>query len=268
MPTRADLFLVENGFAASRAEAQAAIRAGNVRAGGAPVVKPSQPIMDGAEIAYVKAHPYVSRGALKLVAALDRFALSPANLICLDLGASTGGFTEVLLERGARKIYAVDVGHAQLHARLATDLRVVSLEGTDARRLTSVQIPEPLDAVVADVSFISLKLVLAPTLRFLRAGGWLIALVKPQYEAGRAAVGKGGIVKDEALQQQVLDDIASWLGGEPGWTVSGTMESPIKGGDGNREFLLAASFSPTSCGQDDAAARNDGARMRRAGGGA
>ena len=238
MSTRADIFLVEHGFAASRAEAQAAIRAGNVRAAGMPVLKPSQPIALGAEISYVKAHPYVSRGALKLVAALDRFGLSPADRTCLDIGASTGGFTEVLLERGARRVYAVDVGHGQLRAKLKTDPRVVCLEGTDARHLTVKTVPEPPQVVVADTSFISLKLVLAAALPLAR-DAWLVALVKPQFEAGRENVGKGGIVRDETARAMAVQSIARWLE-ERRWTVLGTMESPITGGDGNREYLVAA----------------------------
>lgn len=207
---------------------------------GKPVLKSSQPIPDGAAIVYEKPHPYVSRGALKLAAALDHFALSPEGLACIDLGASTGGFSEILLERGARKVYAVDVGHGQLHAKLAADPRVVPLEGVNARDLARAHIPEPADCIVADVSFISLKLVLASALKLTGDGAWLVALVKPQFEAGRDAVGKGGIVKNEKAQAKVLQGIADWLGTQSGWPVVGTMESPITGGDGNREFLLAA----------------------------
>lgn len=240
MTTRADVFLVERGFAASRAEAQAAIRAGNVRAGGKPVLKPSQAIAANAAIAYEKAHPYVSRGALKLVAALDRFDLSPAGLACIDIGASTGGFTEILLQRGARKVYAVDVGHGQLHKRLASDPRVILLEGVNARDLKPAHIPEPADCIVADVSFISLKLALSSALALARGGGWLVALVKPQFEAGRDSIAKGGIVKDEAARAAAVKGIAAWLGGQSCWSVVGAIDSPLAGGDGNREFLLAA----------------------------
>jgi len=238
MSTRADVYLVEHGLAASRSEAQAAIRAGTVTANGKRILKPAEQIADGAEIAYTKAHPYVSRGALKLLAALDHFELSPEGLTCLDIGASTGGFTEVLLERGAAKVYAVDVGHGQLREKLGGDARVVSLEGTDARNLTVTQIPEPPGAVVVDVSFISLKLVL-PTVLALIHNGWLVALVKPQFEAGRAAVGKGGIVKDEAAQNESVAAVVALLK-KHHWTVLGTIDSPIEGGDGNREFLVAA----------------------------
>jgi 23S rRNA (cytidine1920-2'-O)/16S rRNA (cytidine1409-2'-O)-methyltransferase len=240
MTARADIFLVENGYAASRAEAQAAIRAGKVRAGGEPVLKPSQPIEEGVEIVYAKVHPYVSRGALKLITALDRFELSPEGLVCLDIGASTGGFTEVLLERGAQRVYALDVGHGQLHPTIAADPRVIRLEGLNARDLAPGHIGEELDVVVADVSFIGLRLVLPGPLKRVRAGGWLVALIKPQFEAGREWIGKGGLVKDEAARDASVKAIVSWLGSQAGWSVLGTAESPIAGGDGNREFLIAA----------------------------
>lgn len=238
MPTRADVFLVENSFAASRAEAQAAIRAGTVSANGTRVLKPSQLITKGTAITYTKAHPYVSRGALKLIAALDYFDLSPEGLICLDIGASTGGFTEVLLERGAHRLYAVDVGHGQMRQKLKDDRRVISLEGTDARNLTLAQISEPPQAIVADVSFISLNLAL-PAALSLAKDAWLVALVKPQFEAGREYVGKGGIVKDKTAQNSATDSVTALLT-KRGWTVLGAIDSPIQGGDGNREFLVAA----------------------------
>ncbi len=236
--TRADVYLVDHGFAASRTEAQAAIRAGTVTANGKRIFKPAEAVEEGADIAYVKAHPYVSRGALKLLAGLDHFDLSPEGLTCLDIGASTGGFTEVLLERGATRVYAVDVGHGQLRQKLMDDPRVVSLEGTDARGLTVAHIPTPPQAIVADVSFISLKLAL-PAALALAKGAWLVALVKPQFEAGRAAVGKGGIVKDEAAQSESVAAVIALLKKHK-WTVLGTIDSPIDGGDGNREFLVAA----------------------------
>ena len=238
MGARADVYLVEHGFAASRSEAQAAIRAGSVAANGQRIIKPSQTVPDDAVIVYTKAHPYVSRGALKLLAALDHFELSPEGLICLDIGASTGGFTEVLLERGAQRVYAVDVGHGQLREKLTADERVISMEGTDARNLTIAQIAVPPRAIVADVSFISLKLALPAALALAR-DAWLVALVKPQFEAGRAHVGKGGIVKDEAAQSEAVQAIISLLK-KSHWTVLGTIDSPIEGGDGNREFLVAA----------------------------
>lgn len=242
---RADVFLVENGFAASRAEAQAAIRAGKVCADGRLIEKPSQTLSPAMRIDYAREHPFVSRGGVKLDAAIEHFAplLGGAFLkgaVCLDIGSSTGGFSDVLLRRGAERIYAVDVGRGQMHLGLAAGGKIVLLEGRDARSLTGADIPEPIDCLVADVSFIGLKLVLAPVLGFVRSGGCLIALVKPQFEAGRAHIGKGGIVKDRAIQEAVLADIAAWLGAEPSWTVIGTMDSPIAGGDGNREFLITA----------------------------
>lgn len=237
---RADVYLVQHGYAASRAEAQAAIAAGRVLADGQAILKASQPIAEAARIAYEKAHAYVSRSALKLIAALDQFNFLPRGLICLDIGASTGGFTQVLLERGAARVYAVDVGHGQMHADIAKDARVLSIEGVNARELSSAQIPERPQALVADVSFISLKLALPPALEMAASGAWLAALVKPQFEVGRGNVGKGGIVRDTAAQIVALDDIVAWLSSVQGWSVAGHMESPIEGGDGNREFLLAA----------------------------
>lgn len=237
---RADVFLVDRGFAASRAEAQAAIAAGCVSANGKLIAKPAQLIADTAQIDYTPAHPYVSRGALKLIAALDRFGLSPEGLVCLDIGASTGGFTQVLLERGAAKVYALDVGHGQMHAKLAHDIRVVSLDGVNARELRAEQIPEPPDMITADVSFISLKLALRRALALAKPGAWLVALIKPQFEVGRERIGKGGIVKSESDRQAAREDIVSWLMREPGWNVEGVMESPVLGGDGNHEYLVVA----------------------------
>lgn len=236
---RADLFLVERGFAQSRSEAQAAIRAGNVRADGETIAKPSQTLGEGAAIEYAKPHPYVSRGGLKLAAALEHFALSPEDRVCLDIGASTGGFTEVLLAGGASRVYAIDVGHGQLHPKLARDPRVMRRDGVNARDLSRKDVPEPVSAIVADVSFIGLKLALPPALSFAAQGAWLVALVKPQFEVGRFAIGKGGIVRDAAAQKAALEDISEWFSALS-WNVLGTMESPITGGDGNREFLIAA----------------------------
>ena len=235
---RADVFLVEHGYARTRAEAQEAIEAGKVFDGGRRIIKPSQRLNETSRIRYERAHPFVSRGALKLAAALKHFALSPRELVCLDLGASTGGFSEVLLMHGAKKIFAVDVGHGQLDPKIANDPRVVSLERTNARDLKPFA--ESLQAILADLSFISLKLALPPALAMAASGAWLIALVKPQFEAGKENIGKGGIVRDEAVQDSVLADIVAWLPSNRGWSMTGTMESPIKGGDGNREFLIAA----------------------------
>jgi 23S rRNA (cytidine1920-2'-O)/16S rRNA (cytidine1409-2'-O)-methyltransferase len=236
---RADIFLVEHGYAKSRNEAQAAIRAGLVRADGAAIEKPSQSLDAGVSIEYAKPHPYVSRGGLKLAAALEKFALSPEDRICLDIGASTGGFTEVLLAGGASKVYAIDVGHGQLHPRLARDPRVVRRDGVNARDLSRTHVPEAPDAIVADVSFIGLKLALPPALEMAAPGAWLVALVKPQFEVGRFAIGKGGVVRDAAAQKSALEDISAFIAAS-GWQILGHMESPIAGGEGNREFLIAA----------------------------
>jgi 23S rRNA (cytidine1920-2'-O)/16S rRNA (cytidine1409-2'-O)-methyltransferase len=235
---RADLLLLERGLFESRAKAQAAIAAGLVSAGGVAVRKPSEMVDTAADVIAEAAHPYVSRGGVKLAAALDAFAIDPSGKTCLDLGASTGGFSDVLLRRGAAKVYAADVGQGQLHARLAQDPRVVSLERTDARRLDAVLVPDPIDVLVADLSFISLKLAVPPAVALLAQHGHLLALIKPQFEAGRAHIGKG-VVRDEAVQRAVCDDIEAFLRGL-GLTVSGVIPSPILGGDGNREFLIGA----------------------------
>jgi 23S rRNA (cytidine1920-2'-O)/16S rRNA (cytidine1409-2'-O)-methyltransferase len=238
--TRADVFLVRNGYAATRAEAQSAIRAGFVRADGRVVAKVSEQLDGSAAIDYEKAHPYVSRGALKLIAALDRFALSPEGSVCLDIGASTGGFTQVLLERGATKVYAVDVGHNQFAGDLARDPRVALREGINARELSEKDVPEQPSAIVADVSFISLKLALPSALELAAQGAWLVALIKPQFEVGREKIGKGGIVRDAAARESAVEDFVRWISTTSGWSVIGRMESPIVGGDGNVEFLVAA----------------------------
>ncbi|WP_210497208.1 TlyA family RNA methyltransferase [Microvirga antarctica] len=235
---RADVALVERGFFASRARAQDAIAAGLVTADGATVRKPSDMIAVDAAITARAVHPYVSRGGVKLKAALEAFAIDPTGCVCLDLGASTGGFSEVLLLGSARRIYAVDVGHGQLDAKIAADPRIVSLEGTDARKLDATLIPEPIDLLVADVSFISLKLVLPAALSLLRPGAAMAVLVKPQFEAGRDAV-KKGIVRDESVHRAVCEDMTSFVV-SLGLSPMGLMASPIEGGDGNREFLLGA----------------------------
>jgi 23S rRNA (cytidine1920-2'-O)/16S rRNA (cytidine1409-2'-O)-methyltransferase len=237
---RADIFLVEQGYAKSRSEAQAAIKAGLVSIGGALLSKPSQSIAAGTRIEYRKPHPFVSRGGVKLAAALDHFGLSPEGLVCLDLGASTGGFTQVLLERGAARVYALDVGCGQMNAELARDPRVTSREGVNARDIKAVDLPDPVTALTADMSFISLKLALPPALSLAVPGAWGIVLVKPQFEAGRGAIGKGGIVREAATREAALKSVADFIAATPGWGVLGAMESPIPGGDGNIEYLLAA----------------------------
>ena len=236
---RADVFLVSHGFAASRNEAQAAIRAGHVVADGQQVTKAAQILRAGMSIRYEPAHPYVSRGGVKLAAALDHFGLSPETRVCLDVGASTGGFTQVLLERGASRVYAVDVGHGQLHAKIKVDRRVISLEGLNARDLTPAKLPEAPQAIVADVSFISLKQALPAALGLAARDAWAVLLVKPQFELGRWGTTRSGIVKDEAARESALAEVTSWVKAQ-GWHVIGSLESPIAGGDGNREYLLAA----------------------------
>jgi 23S rRNA (cytidine1920-2'-O)/16S rRNA (cytidine1409-2'-O)-methyltransferase len=236
---RADVFLVRHGYAASRAEAQAAIAAGKVQADGKRILKPSQILNAGMKIDYAPAHPFVSRGGVKLAAALDRFGLSPEGAVCLDIGASTGGFTEVLLSRGAARVYAVDVGHGQLHEKIRSDPRVVVREGLNARDLSLLHVPEAPQVIVADVSFIGLKLALPKALDLAVSGAWGVLLVKPQFELSPAEVPRSGVVKDQAARERALNGIVSWIQ-TLGWTVIGTMESPIPGGEGNREYLLAA----------------------------
>jgi len=235
---RADRLLVDRGLFESRAKAQAAIEAGLVTADERTVLKPSEQIPTDAELRASPAHPYVSRGGLKLAAALDHFGFDPKNRICLDVGASTGGFTQVLLGRGARRIYAVDVGTNQLHKILRTRPEVVSLDATDIRKLSRDDIGEPPDFVSIDVSFISLKLTLPSALGLAKPPAHLVALIKPQFEAGRGA-SKKGIVRDRAIHAAVCGDIEKFVTAL-GWRVVETIESPITGGDGNIEFLLGA----------------------------
>ena len=233
---RADLLLVERGLFESRARAQAAIAAGRVTADGVVLRKPSDEIAAGAVLDAAPEHPWVSRGGLKLAAALDHFGFDPAGRVCLDVGASTGGFTDVLRARGARRVYAVDVGRGQLHPKLRGDSAVVSLEQTDVRTLDPFA--EPPDLAVVDVSFISLRLVLPAVDRLLRRPAQLVALIKPQFEAGRAHV-KKGIVRDPAVRVAVCDEVTAFAVSS-GWDVIGVIPSPIEGGEGNREFLMGA----------------------------
>lgn len=238
MKSRADQLLVERGFFESRARAQAAIAAGLVLANGVPVRKASEMVAQDAELTAQAPHPYVSRGGLKLAGALDAFGFDPVGLTCIDVGASTGGFTDLLLKRGARHVVAVDVGRDQLHASLRADPRVTSLEGQDIRTLAPDALPEPPQLAAIDVSFISLKLVLPAVTALLAPKAAIAALIKPQFEAGRAAL-KKGIVRDEAVQQQVCEEIVAVLQ-KLGFAVEGPVPSPIEGGDGNREFLVGA----------------------------
>ena len=239
---RLDMLLVERGLADSRAQAQGLVMAGVVFCGGVKFDKPGHKVdFDASLEVRGKSHPYVSRGGLKLAGGLDHFTeINLKNMVAVDVGASTGGFSDVLLRRGVARVYAVDVGHGQLAWALRNDARVVVLERVNARYLTAAQIPEPLDIVVCDASFISLKKILPASLVLAREGAWLLALIKPQFEVGRGEVGKGGVVRDAALHQVVQDDIAAWLESEAGWCVKGITESPITGPQGNREFIIAA----------------------------
>jgi len=232
---------VERGLAATRSKAQALIVSGKVYHAEVKLDKPGHMLADATEITVREAeHPFVSRGGMKLAKALTHFSLTAEGKIALDIGASTGGFTDVLLRSGAARVYAVDVGHGQLDWKLRQDARVVVLEKTNARYLDSALIPLPPEIIVCDASFISLKTVLPAALHLAAPKATLIALIKPQFEVGKDNVGKGGVVRDATLHQQVCDDIAHWLNGLPGWHVLGVTESPITGPKGNVEFLIAA----------------------------
>lgn len=237
---RADQLLVERGLAESRARAQALVLAGVVFTGERRIDKPGQPLAADAPLEVRgRDHPWVSRGGIKLAHALDRFGWDVAGAVALDVGASTGGFTDVLLQRGAAKVFAVDSGTNQLAWKLRQDPRVIVREKTNARYLTPDIVSEPVDLVVCDASFISLAKVLDRALDFARPGGRLIALVKPQFEAERHEIGKGGVVRDPAVHERVCADAAGWLRSR-GWEVIGLTQSPITGPEGNVEFLIAA----------------------------
>jgi 23S rRNA (cytidine1920-2'-O)/16S rRNA (cytidine1409-2'-O)-methyltransferase len=235
---RADVALTERGLFESRAKAREAILAGLVSVDGRVIAKPSQTIASDAEIVAQAPYPWVSRGGVKLAHALDAFGVDPHDRICLDIGASTGGFTHVLLARGARHVTAVDVGHGQLHEKIARDPRVKSLEGQDARLLSAAQTSQPPSLIVIDASFISLSLLLEHVLSLAAPQAELVALIKPQFEAGRAAV-KKGLVRDEAVHSEVCARISTEIE-RLGWLVGGLTRSPIEGGEGNREFLICA----------------------------
>jgi 23S rRNA (cytidine1920-2'-O)/16S rRNA (cytidine1409-2'-O)-methyltransferase len=242
---RLDQALVERGLAESRSRAQALVMAGLVFSGGKRLDKPGQAVAaDTALELRGQDHPWVSRGGVKLAHGLDRFAIDPAGKIALDIGASTGGFTDVLLARGAARVYAVDVGHGQLAWKLRNDPRVVVIERTNARHLARRDIPEPIELIVCDASFIGLETVLPASLALAAPGAQLVALIKPQFEVGPAEVGKGGVVRDPALHEAVCRRIVAWLDAQPGWTVLGVTESPITGPEGNKEFLIAARRAP------------------------
>jgi 23S rRNA (cytidine1920-2'-O)/16S rRNA (cytidine1409-2'-O)-methyltransferase len=239
---RLDELMVERGHAETRTKAQALILAGLVfDRDGRRLDKAGKVLPEDAAIEVKgKDHPWVSRGGVKLAHGLDCFAIDPAGLVALDVGASTGGFTDVLLTRGAERVYAVDVGHGQLAWKLREDPRVVVLERINARHLTAKEIPEPVDLIVCDASFIPLHLVLAAALDLVRPGARLVALIKPQFEVGPDRVGKGGIVRDPTLHEEACASVRRWLESDRGWQVLGLKDSPITGAEGNREFLIAA----------------------------
>ena len=239
--------LVERGLVESRTRAQALILAGLVFSGERRVAKAGDAVAADQPLAVRgRDHPWVSRGGLKLVAGLDHFAIDATGAVALDVGASTGGFTDVLLAHGAARVYAVDVGHGQLAWKLRQDPRVVVLERTNARTLGQDLVPEPVTLVVCDASFIGLELVLPAALALAAPGARLVALIKPQFEVGKGEVGKGGVVRDPALHAAVCARIADWLAARPGWRVLGLRESPILGPEGNKEFLIAAVFDASS----------------------
>lgn len=238
--TRLDVLLVSRALVPSRAQARAAIEAGGVTVDGQVETSASRNVADDAVMTVEAAHDYVGRGALKLAQALDLWDVPVAGRIVLDVGASTGGFTEVCLRRGAARIHAVDVGHGQLHSRVAADPRVVNLERTDARMLDTTVMPEAPGLIVCDASFISLTKVLPAALGLAAPDADLVTLVKPQFEMkSRADVGRGGVVRDEVARAAALARVIAWLEGE-GWRVLATADSPITGRDGNREYLLHA----------------------------
>ena len=238
---RADKWLVEQQLVASRQKAKELIETGAVRANGEIVKKPNQSLSPDAAITIDSPlQDWVSRGALKLIGGLETFAhISASDKICLDLGASTGGFTQVLLSKGASRVYAVDVGHGQLADSLRAEAKVHNFEKINARHLNETQVPDDFQLIVCDVSFISLKLALAPALSMAQKGCQLLALIKPQFEVGRAGLDKGGIVKDDDLRAQIVQEISSWVSAQ-GWQVFGVNDSPITGPDGNHEYLIAA----------------------------
>jgi 23S rRNA (cytidine1920-2'-O)/16S rRNA (cytidine1409-2'-O)-methyltransferase len=238
---RADQLLVERGLAESRAKAQALILAGLVSIAGRRVDKPGTPLAENTELTLAgRDHPWVSRGGVKLAFALDHFAIDPADTVALDIGASTGGFTDVLLAKGAARVHAVDVGRGQLAWKLRQDSRVVVHEGVNARYLSRAEIAEPIDLVTCDASFIGLATLLPAPLALTAEKAALVALIKPQFEAGPGDVGKGGVVRDPAVHRAVCERVAARIGAQPGWHVVGIADSPITGPAGNREFLIHA----------------------------
>jgi 23S rRNA (cytidine1920-2'-O)/16S rRNA (cytidine1409-2'-O)-methyltransferase len=238
---RADQLLVDRGLAESRAKAQALIIAGLVTTGGRRVDKPGTALVEDTELSVTgRDHPWASRGGIKLASALERFAIDVRGMVALDIGASTGGFTDVLLAHGAALVHAVDVGRGQLAWKLRQDPRTVVHEGVNARYLTRAKIPEQIDLITCDASFIGLATVLPAPLSLAAERAGLVALIKPQFEAGPAEVGKGGVVRDPAIHRAVCERVSAWIAAQPGWSVIGIVESPVQGPAGNREFLLYA----------------------------
>lgn len=237
---RLDHLLVARGHAANASRARALLLEGRVFAGGRRLDKGGLLVDPDLPVEVREGRRWVSRGALKLLAGLDAFGIDAVGKIAMDVGASTGGFTQVLLERGAARVYAVDVGHGQLDWQLRRDPRVVVLERTNARALDRTHVPEPVELIVCDTSFISLRTVLPAPLALAAPQAALVALIKPQFEVGKGRVGKGGVVRDPALYAEVCEAIRSWLANEMGWQVLGIVESPITGPKGNREFLIGA----------------------------
>ncbi|MDE2005927.1 MAG: TlyA family RNA methyltransferase [Rhodospirillales bacterium] len=245
MKQRADQLALDQGLAETRARAQALILAGKVFAGTARIDKPGTMLAAGTALRLAAPdHPWVSRGGLKLAHALEAFALSPEGRVGLDIGASTGGFTDVLLAHGAARVHAVDVGHGQLAWKLRADPRVIVHERTNARHLDRAAIADPIDALVCDASFIGLRTLLPAPLSLCAPGAWAVALIKPQFEAGRGAVGGKGVVRDPAVHAEVCARVRGWWAALPGWSVLGIAESPITGPEGNREFLIGARRDP------------------------
>lgn len=239
--TRLDRLLVERGLAETPAKAQALILAGRVFAAERKLDKAGDQVAADLEITVRQPeHPWVSRGGLKLVRGLEHFAIDPAGCTCVDVGASTGGFTDVLLTRGARKVYAVDVGYGQLAQKLRDDARVVVLERTNARHLTRTEIPDPVELIVCDASFIGLRTVLPAAMALAAPGANMIALIKPQFEADKSKIGAKGVVRDPAVHAEVCETISAWLAAQAGWKVLGVVPSPITGPEGNVEFLVGA----------------------------
>jgi 23S rRNA (cytidine1920-2'-O)/16S rRNA (cytidine1409-2'-O)-methyltransferase len=238
---RVDQLLVDRGLVESRARAQALVMAGLVYSGDRRVDKPGTALAEDCALELKgQDHPWVSRGGLKLAHALTHFAIDPTGVTAIDVGASTGGFTDVLLAHGAARVFAVDVGHGQLAWKLRSDPRVVVMERTNARYLTRDMIPDPIGMVVCDASFIGLETVLPAAMGLAGDGAHLVALIKPQFEVGKGRVGKGGVVREPELHQEVCDRITAWLNAQPGWSVHGLDPSPILGPEGNREFLVWA----------------------------